>query len=251
MCADASTESIIVLQKSLQPFDHLKDEARIYRERALHARRIINQSVVERYSKGELALILDFHFIGKINVIRRVSGDCPGIAANCLSGLILHLNAANVGVLNHRYEKPMFISLVENVNGPDGEIPSFVRLYFVNHKAEKVGTGDVYFSPSQRVFKLFPRTINGELGKLAEGPRSDSCNSFHPSIVEGAFEIMSDVTYQQCCGNLEPPVSHIMLNRFVSKLRINLDARNVVVWQTCEPSLQLHDVLIGPIDFQP
>jgi hypothetical protein len=58
--------------------------------------------------------------------------------------ILFYANAINRGVVDHWSEKPVLISHIHNMNGPDGEIPSIVRLYLAKKETEKSRSGDVY-----------------------------------------------------------------------------------------------------------
>jgi hypothetical protein len=248
MCAEKSSASQR-LNESLKRLHDLQNHARVYRERSLYARSALKHSFVDSYAKNELSLILHAQVASESDVIGKglVSAPCTSSMDDAV--LILQFDAADVPVGLKGNQEAVFVSFVENVDFPKGKIPSLVRAYFVKHQIKKPCAGQVYCSPAQGGFKVFPSGIHGELGEVAEGRRGDSLDSFDPCIIEGAFEIVDGITnHQGGVGEKLIFVRDVVNEDLIGRLRVNLDARHVTVWQIGEPFFQFTDVFIGPFD---
>src|SRR5579872_1558677 len=104
-------------------------------------------SILEHYSKRHLSLILYVPAGRNGDVIGRVLSGSHREPWSEFAPLVLRYDSINGRVVNCRNEQAVFVANVELVNGPDGPIPSLVRLYLVHHQVEQMGTGRVYFFP--------------------------------------------------------------------------------------------------------
>ena len=248
MCVKSQT-ALDRLNEKLQRLDNFHNIARAKGDRALYSRSVLKYSFVDCYAEKELSLILNAQIRGKGNVIGKglVSSEC--IPPMNDTFLVLQLDAADVPVRSEGNQESVFVSYIENMNGPNKKIPSIVRAYLVKHEIEKTWAGDVYFSPAQGRFKLFASGINGKLGKLAEGAGRGSFNGFNPGIIEGAFKVVDSIANKQGeIGKEFLSVSDIVNDSLIGKLRVDLDARHITIWQVGEPFFQFTDVLVGPFD---
>jgi hypothetical protein len=46
------------------------------------------------------------------------------------------------------------------------------------------------------------------------------------------------------------PICDVVLDDFIPAVRIDLDSSNVGIWQTSNASIQIGDVLIGPLNLE-
>lgn len=250
MCAEKSSASDR-LNESLKRLHDLQNHGQVYRERVLYARSALEHSFVDCYAKKELSLILHAQVASESDAIWRGLVSSPGIASMNDAALILQFEAADAPVVLKRNQEAVFVSFVENVNFPNGKIRSIVRAYFVKHKIKEPSAGDVYFSAAQSGFKVFPSGIHGELGEVTDGGRRGSLNSFDPRIIEGAFEVVDSIPNHQ--GDVDKKlifVHDIVNERFIGKLRVNLDSRNITVWQVGDQFLKFTDVFVGPFNLR-
>jgi hypothetical protein len=248
MCAESQATSDR-LNESLKRLDNLHNVAQANGERVLYSRSVLKYSFVDCYAEKELSLILNAQISGEGNAVRRRLFDAPGTPPMNDTMLVLQLDAIDISVRGEGNQEAMFVSFVENVNGPNKKIPSTVRAYLVKHQPKQSRAGFVYFSPAQGTFKFFMSGKNGKLGEAAESAGCGSFNGFNPSIVEGAFEVVDSITNQQGDGGKELlSVCDIVNDGLIGRLRVNLDARHVTVWQVGEPFFQFIDMLVGPFD---
>ena len=238
------------LNESLKRLDNLHNVAQANGERVLYSRSVLKYSFVDCYAEKELSLILNAQIGGEGNAVRRGLVGAPGIPSMNDTMLVLQLDATDISVRGEGNQEAVFVSFIENVNGPNKKIPSTVRAYLVKHQIEKPRAGDVRFSPAQGSFKSFMGGINGKLREVAEGGGCSSFNGFNPSIVEGAFEVVDSIANQQRDSGKELlSVCDIVNDSLIGKLRVNIDSRHVTVWQVGEPFFQFTDMLVGPFDF--
>src|SRR5665213_2004542 len=203
------------LNESLKRLHDFDNEARVYRERAIYARSIVDQSIVERYVKREISLIFDVQIVKEIDIVGRGLGGSPSPPSMNGSTLILQFDALDGCKREERNQEPMLVPLVENVNGPNGKIPSVVRLYFINDEPIKPLTGRVYYSPAQRSFKSIVSGIDGKFGMFSNGRGDKFRDGFDPRIIQSAIEVVSGVPNQQCNINPQFSIGHIMLDSFI------------------------------------
>ena len=128
--------------------------------------------------------------------------------------LVLQFDATDVSVKSEGNQEAMFVSLVELVNGPNKKIPLVVRAYLAQHQLKQSRAGFVYFSPAQGSFKAFIGGINGKFGELTESEGCGSFNSFDPSVVEGALEVVDNIANQQGDSAKELPSNGDIGRRF-------------------------------------
>ncbi len=248
MCAENSI-ALQGLNENLKPLNNVKDIVRAEGQRVLYARSVLKQSFVDCYAEKKLSLILNAQIGGEGNVVGRGLFGSPGIPAMNDAILVLQLDSTDAPIRSEGNEKAMFVSFIENVNGPHKKIPSTIRAYIVKHQLKKPWAGDIYFSPAQGCFKGFRSFINRKFGELAEGVGCGSFNGLDPSVVESAFEVVDSIANPQGdVGEERFSVCDIVNDSLVGKLRVNIDARHVTVWQAGEPFFQFTDMLVGPFD---
>jgi hypothetical protein len=166
--AGKDTKTSLRFQKSLEGLHDLENDARIKRKRIDHSKAISAYNVLEHYVDGNLTIILGVPSERNGDVIRRLLSSCETVASRTnFSGFVLRLDSDNGRIEDYWNQKAMFISNVISVNGPDGRIPTVVRLYLVQDQPEKAGMDDIYFLLSKRSFKTISGGVNREFGKLA------------------------------------------------------------------------------------
>lgn len=239
--------------ESLKRLDDLKNEARARGERALYARSVLKHSLIDCYAKAELSLIFNAQISRERDEIRGRLGSTPGIAAMDGTSIVLQFDVADVGIGSKGNQEAMFVSLIENVNGPDGKItiPSIVRAYLIKDQPEKWLAGSVYFCPAQGIFKSLTGGIHGELGESSDGAGSDAFDGLHPRVVEGTFEVVDSIPEQQSgIGKNLLSIHDVVNEDLIKTVRVSIDSGSVVIWQTGEPFLQFTDMFIGSFDLR-
>lgn len=240
------------LAESLQQLHDSENRLRIHLERIRKNRLVSLISIVERYRDGNLSLVLYFDSERHRDIPGRLlpSPHCEPLGVD-LSGVILRFDAADRRIENSWDKQPVFISQVQSVYGPNGVIPSCVRLYLVKNHVEQSSGGRIYSIPAKGIFKGISCRIDREFSEFSQSAGSDFSNGFDPGIVEGALEVMESIPGDQSDRTPGTPVRNVVLDDIVSKLRINLDCGHITLFQQLNPSIQLADVMFGPVDFEP
>jgi hypothetical protein len=104
-----------------------------------------------------------------------------------LATLVFHFNSINMASGQDGNKKPMFISDVQIVNGPNGEIPSLARLYRVEHEPKEIRAGNVYLSLREASFQLFDGLPDGKFGPIIDCSGNQPFDRLEPSIVQSAM----------------------------------------------------------------
>jgi len=70
-------------------------------------------------------------------------------------------------------------------------------------------------------------------------------------MIESAMEIMDGITeYQGDIRNEFVSIANVMLDHFISTVRVYLDGSDVRTWQQGNESFEFGDMLIGPFEFE-
>ncbi len=211
---------------------------------------VYGSSFVKKHVDGELSLLLHANSGMHMDVPGELLPSSPRATGFNSTSFIYRFDAIDRAVMDDWNEKPMLVKDVQSVNSPNGFIPSVVRLYLVKHEIEKAGIGDIYFSPRQDSFKLISRRINRELSEISNGIRHVGSDSFQPSIVKGAFQIVDSVPDPESDLSCRSNISDIMLDDFIAHVRINLDAGHIGVFKVFNALFDICDVMVGPFNFK-
>jgi hypothetical protein len=225
----------------------------LYLERVKHIECICELhkcSFVEEYRNGNLSLLFEVPTEWNVDVVRRLFMRTPCESVFNFPLFIFHLDALNGRVFKNGQEKTVFVVNVQAMDRPDGAIPSLVRLYIANNKIEKAGNGGVYFNPAKRTFKQILARKNGKLSVFRNSTRGKPLECAGPCMIESAMEIMDGIAdYQSNIFEEFVPIAKIMLQHFMSTVRVYLDSGGVSLWQRGDNRLQFGDVLLGSLNF--
>lgn len=246
MCAEKSSASDC-LNKSLQRLHDLNDALRINSERGIYARRILHGSLVERYLKQQLSVLLYVDVLRESDVVGGIL-DSPPSACCMHPKLVLKFEVLNGDASCDGNEKSMLVHYVKIVESPNGEIPSLVRPYIVQHESEEFRTGLLYLSAFHRSLEFVSGLSNGKLGEFIDGGRNNNLDDFEPRIVERAFKVVDYVSDKQRDVRDPSLIDDVMLKALVASIRVNLDARSATVGNFGQPMFKVSDVLVGPFD---
>jgi len=142
---------------------------------------------LNNYVGGWPARLCDVRAIREVDAIRRFLGRAGAGSWPRFAHFILHFNSVNMPLCQNRDKEPVFVSVCEAVNGPDGEIPSVIRLYLVNNECEEVQTGSVYVSLSQCALKFFDGFVDRKFYPFRKPPKKWSRQVSAPLKVEKSF----------------------------------------------------------------
>ncbi len=107
------------------------------------------------------------------------------------------------------------------------------------------------FSPLQRSFKFINGIAHGEFGGIVNEGRGNFIEGLDPSIVESASQVVDGIASNECKLTNGSCVRGIVLDDFLSSMRIDLNSRGAAIWQTAKAVFKVSDVLIGPFELQP
>lgn len=193
-------------------------------EHIAYIRVLESLSFVEEYRKGNLSLVFEMPAQLNRDVVGRLLSGAPCPAVDNSPVIVYYLDALNGGKLNDRQEQSVFVINVQDVNAPDRVITSLVRLYFIKNQLEKSGGGAVYFNPTKRTFHLLSYREDGEFGLIVNARRAELGQDSHPCMIDSAMEIVDGISENQSDSvNDLVPITKVMLQHFVSTVRVNLD----------------------------
>jgi len=233
----------------LQQLNHVKSDARVARERVQYLKLVKSRPILEQYLNGDMALVLDVPATLNWNVIGRLFGGGPCPSALNFSSFVFQFNALNSGKRNDWGQQPMLVADVEMVNNANVVVPSIVRLYLACDKPKECGAADIYFSPMKRVYKFIKRMPDREFSKIADGLRSEPLNSAKPRIIESTLQIVDSISDDQPeLFKALSSAAKVMFDYLIAATRIDLNGRNISIWQRGNHCLNIRDVLIGPFN---
>lgn len=237
------------LNESLKRLHDLNDALRINSKRGIYARRILHGSLVERYLEHQLSVLLYVDVLRKGDVVGGILDSSPG--ACCMHPkLVLKFEILDGDASCDGNEKSMLVHYVKLVKSPNGEIPSLVRPYIVQHESKEFRTGLLYLSAFHRSLEFISGLSNGKLGEFIDGGRNNNLDNFEPRIVQRAFKVVDYVSDKQRDVGNPSLIDDVMLEALVASIRVNLDAGSATVGNFGQPILKVSDVLVGPFDFQ-
>lgn len=250
VCPSQSLSAEFRFDKCLKEFNSLQDDKRVMGERLRYIHEASRLLILDRYAGGKLSLLLYVQTLFKEDEVRRAMEIAGCMSRPDFSAFILHFNAANVALSQDGDEQAMFVSVVEIVNGPDGLIPSVMRLYDVNHQPEKMGTGHVYFSLRKPSLQLFNGFSYRKLGSIINQTGSEFFDGSKPRVIEGAFEVVNRISDHQTDVIERTLVGKVMLDYFASGLRVNLNNSGIGCVKKFDAPFDVSDVLIGPLNLE-
>jgi len=207
--------------------------------------------VLKQYLEGNLSWIFHVKPSFKINEVGECLNRPKRASLVNFPSLVFNVNIANGAIMNHWNQEHVLVSPIKQVNGPNGNIPSIVRLYLAKEKSAKVAMGDIYFLPFQKAFKTVRGRINGKLGLPPVSHGDQSRNGLEPRMIKSTLEIMDGIPKSQSkfidkCTLRS--VCKIALDKFAASFRIHMGSHNQSFFQAVDSGLDTLDVMVGPCD---
>lgn len=202
----------------------------------------------EEYAKGRLTKVCYVHPGASSNGIQPATGiDTEGKVVEPIVVIVMAANAGDLDDTNRRNQQPMFIDDVDFVEGPNGIIPSNVRLYYINDEIANVATRDLNFSTTHLAYKFLPRISDWEAAILGWSAASDGDN-FTGHKIQSRSKVMNCVTENK--GNTFRQRRGIEY-QYISTCKIPIDANTASASfeEGGKSRVQLIDVLVGPFNF--
>lgn len=247
MCAKSQSPTELRLQETLERLHDANNCARVRDEGLRYVHEASRLLILDGYIRGELAMFLHVQAFPEDNVVNKVGLKLASAETGPqLASFILYLNSLNVALGESGNKQPMFVSVVEIVNGPDGVIPSLARLYCVKHKAVELGAENVYFGLRKIAFYFLDGFPDREFSPIILKGGGEPFNRLEPCIVESALQIVDGIPHDngdiiKCLSIGEP-----MFKDFTAKCRVNLNSRSVAAFQLSKARFDILDVCIGP-----
>jgi hypothetical protein len=206
------------------------------------------QSFHEQYIRGRMAVILNVDFSDAVPVNRRFPCTRNESTKYPVASIVFNVNGNHGRQFVDLNQLDVLVRNVQIVQGPEGVIPSRVRLYGVFKESDDLFRGMLYFSLCDAVFKSLLVRVDRKFEVL------EPSLSFHKhgiadceikstvQIVEGISQDRVDIGWKG--------FSNLELQHMLSGFRILADSQAVVV--RCEKSMKavpkLMDVLLGPFN---
>jgi hypothetical protein len=205
-------------------------------------------SLAERYVKGQLSVVLEL--CPKSDGLPvKVGARKRNIEPIDSPIFVLQFQAIDAHDHNRRHEEAVFVVDVEQVQGENIGVSSFVRFYVVQDEPDN-GRGYWYFMVfRQHRLNSFPRPvgIDEELGVFGSGVWGYDCS---PSNVESTAKIVDRVTDHGCKVGPEEIINKAVVEELFPRLGIHVQAGAVSIRRGAESLLDIRDVLVGPFDLQ-
>ena len=245
-------------QSDLETLQSLDDIDRDVRKRSqiVHYRHLLKQSnidIAKHYINGELALILDCAFQWKAGAVGTIASN----EVRCVYGfdfpiLIFHNNSPGVRSSRYWNEQQVLIRNVQVVKHLNETVSAeCVRLYVGHDPVEKFRATNIYFSPVEKSFHIFPGLPNGKFGPLIKGVKGMPFDGTDVGVVDGGPQIVESVSDNQRHrrGELRH-VGKCVDDILRSNWLVSLDSGSVTIPHRGDDSLQVRNVFIGPFNFE-
>lgn len=169
--------------------------------------------------------------------------------------LVYHHEVFNIDTGQNRDKQPMFVGTVQSVYGPNGMIPSAIRVYLVEEEtaesgAEVMECGPIFARVFEPTFKFFDGLAHGELGLVSNKGGNHPLNCLEPGIVQGAIKVVNSVSHHK--GELleSRRICELMYEAFCPRVRVNLNDGGICVMKRDDACFNIADMLIGPLDLE-
>jgi len=238
-------------QESLKRLHDAENRCRVEVERSWYLHHASMLPILDDYIRGKLALLFEMRSRKRIDTIRRLLGNRQSVSGRTITSVIFHLNAADVDLSQSGDQKPMFVSVCKVVNGPDGCIPSIMRLYLLDKESEKIGAMSVYVPFNKLPLKFFGGFINRKLGEVPiKRYESKRFDGLKPGIVQRAVKVVNRISDDQR-DLLEKRFAQRMAELFCTSVRANIHSGGVTVFKVGHQAFDLPDMYIGPLNLSP
>ncbi len=248
-CAQIPSSESLRLQEALKRLHDSNDRAKMHIDCLRYVHAASKLSILDTYKRGELALLCEVQAWHEIDDIGRPLEFAEARTGPKLSRFILYLNAVDMPLRQNGDKQPVFVSVCEAVSGPDGCIPSLVRLYLVNDEIEEGGGGnvDLYVSTSKLSLKFWGGPVDRELGIVSNESRSESLDSFEPSVIKGACQVVDGISNHKR-NMIESGFIQRVGQSLCTMLRVYLNESSVSVFKSFDAPFEVSNMYIGPVE---
>ena len=214
------------------------------RENAKNVHLVTRHSLVKDYKDGNFSLLLQLAALRNDEFVTPRLGHGKGMSID-FSPIILNFHVMKKSDVQEWNQEAMFISPVKCVNGPDGIIPSTVRLYVGEYEVVK-GTGFRYLSLFQRTFHVVTGRINREF-VVVNGLKTMLNDSSDPSIIKSTLQVVNGVSdYQSQIVNKVSVIPKAIFDKL--GVTVTILPSVISLRQPRNRQRKIVDMLLGPFD---
>jgi len=209
-----------------------------------------DKSLVEQYQQGRCSLVCDLAIFvpDQFECSNAVSRQCPWAYDVLPVSLVFNANIMHNPHIHDWKQEPMFIENVEIVQGPQGIIPSTVRLYGIHDKLSDLWGGLLYQSAIDGRYHSISGFSKWEPSMVIKVTESAE-NNFIDGEIKRTLQIVKGVSDDRR-EILRNELEHLNLKNIISAVRIAVDAESVEA--TCSEkvnkAVKIIDVLFGPFN---
>lgn len=203
----------------------------------------------EDYRCGRLALIYHLHL--SVSPAMDYVSEASEAGIESFAVAIFTANTFNPSDLKLRNKKPVLVANIELMDEVNClSIPSLVRLYLVKKCPTHVSDGSLFYSVTDKLFKMHSGWEDRKVICPPILSRRVSVGQLEPSVVKSSSEIMNRVPHDKgkIVGN---GFRREYLERFISGFRIALhgDFVNTALTELPNAKVEIVDVLFGSFEF--
>jgi hypothetical protein len=249
-CEEETKESRF--RELLKQFHKSQDMGRVELERIYRSSLAFRIPVLEHYREGRASYIFDVEPTFKLEKVGKGKSGIVGFPRPYRAVLVCHADTFDVGVMDYGNQESVLVSDVEFVHGPDGKIPSIMRLYIGRYESEEIGSGEVYLSIAEGSFHVLRGGVGRELGILPVSAGDNSRNSFVPSMIKSALQIMNGIP-DDCRDVVKGSVLDfwkVYFDEFASSARLYMGSNQQSFLQSINRMSQLRNMFVGPFDLE-
>ena len=204
-------------------------------------------SFAEEYSKGRLSIVCYMELGGSGERIKFPTiADYKSRINDFIIVVIMCAHTSQLSDRNNWEQQPMLVNDVQMVKTPQGVIPSFVWLNYIDDQVENVLPGHLYFSTVDGFYNFTSSITDREIG-IPVWDIPGHSNNLTGHNVQGGTQIVDDITNNQ--RNLSWKRIGIEREDVVpSGIFVDMQTVEVSFKECSKTSLNLLDVLVGPFD---
>ena len=208
-------------------------------------------SVPELYLEGRVSVVLDLAVKRNFDVAGERSSERQSEAID-FPIFLLQFHTVDRQDIQDRDEQMVFVLNVEPVNRPNVRVASVVRFHAVYQQLEEVGTGAYFSCLRKGRFQMLPIISDNEFGSVrVESGGAYSLNRVAIGDVKSASDIVDCVANHQRELRANVLLSKPVIEELFPRIRLNVKRQVISVLRGKESLLNIRDVLIGPLKFEP
>jgi hypothetical protein len=161
---------------------------------------------------------------------------------------VFNANARDKTDIPHWNQEPVLVKNVEFVQGPNGRIPSTVRVYLGGDKVRYSDRGSLYLSAIDGSYKFiagFSKRESSEIVVFSQSPKHYLVNR----EIERSFEVVNGIADDEA-KTWRNHLSNFGFDLFISSNRVTVNTQDVdpSSSKNLDVGIQVCDVLLGPFN---